>query len=74
MFHFYQMLFFTPIRMGFPAKFIGKENIPEGACIIASNHVSNLDAILLALHTWEKKFYFSLQLAGYSPSLMEVRM
>ena len=59
MFHFYQMLFFTPIRMGFPAKFIGKENSPEGACIIASNHVSNLDAILLALHTWEKKFYLS---------------
>lgn len=59
MFHFYQMLFCAPIRFGFPAKFIGKENIPEGPCIISSNHVSNLDGILLALHTWEKKYYLS---------------
>ena len=43
----------------FPAKFIGKKNIPEGACIIASNHTSNLDAILLAMHTWKKKYYLA---------------
>jgi len=59
MFHFYQMLLCMPIRMSYPAKIIGKENIPKGSCIIASNHTSNLDAILLALHTWEKKYYLA---------------
>lgn len=57
MFHFVQILLTLPIRMCYPAKFIGKENIPKGACIISSNHTSNLDAVLLAVHTWEKKYY-----------------
>ena len=57
MFHFYQIIACLPVRMCFPTKFIGKKNIPKGSCIIASNHTSNLDAILLALHTWEKKYY-----------------
>ena len=57
MFHFVQILLTIPVRMCFPAKFIGKQNIPKGACIISSNHTSNLDAVLLAVHTWEKKFY-----------------
>ena len=59
MFHFYQFLFFLPIRTCFPAKFYGKENLPKGACIIASNHTSNLDGPLLGVHTWQKKYYLS---------------
>ncbi len=59
MFHFYQFTLCLPIRTCFPAKIIGKENLPKGACIISSNHTSNLDAILLALHTWEKKYYLA---------------
>ena len=57
MFHFVQCLLALPIRMSYPTKFVGKNNIPKGACIIASNHTSNLDAVLLAVHTWEKKYY-----------------
>jgi 1-acyl-sn-glycerol-3-phosphate acyltransferase len=59
MFHFYQIAVCLPLRTCFPTKFVGKKNLPKGACIIASNHVSNLDAILLALHTWEKKYYLA---------------
>ncbi len=59
MFHFFQFTLWLPIRTCFPAKFIGKENLPKGACIISSNHTSNLDAILLALHSWEKKYYLA---------------
>lgn len=59
MFHFVQILLAVPIRLSYPTKFIGKENIPKGPCIIASNHTSNLDAVLLAVHTWEKKFYLA---------------
>ncbi len=59
MFHFYQISLCLPVRFCFPAKIIGKENIPKGGCIISSNHTSNLDAILLAMHTWEKKYYLA---------------
>ena len=57
MFHFVQCLLALPVRLSYPTKFIGKENIPKGACIIASNHTSNLDAVILAVNTWEKKYY-----------------
>lgn len=58
-FHFLQILTNIPMRILYPTKFIGKKNIPKGPCIIASNHKSNMDAILLALHTWEKKYYLA---------------
>ena len=58
-FHFVQALIFLPVRMFYPTKFVGKRNIPKGACIIASNHKSNMDAVLLAEHTWEKKYYLA---------------
>lgn len=58
-FHFMQGVVFLPIRMFYPTKFIGKKNLPKEGCIIASNHKSNLDAILLATHTWEKKYYLA---------------
>lgn len=58
-FHFFQILTNIPLRIMYPTKFIGKKHIPKGPCIIASNHKSNLDAIILATHTWEKKFYLA---------------
>lgn len=59
MFHFFQFLLALPIRMLFPTKIIGKENIPKGACILSSNHTSNLDAVIFAVKTWEKKYYLA---------------
>ncbi len=59
MFHFFQFAVAMPIGICYPTKFIGKKNLPKGACIIASNHTSNLDAILLAIHTWRKKYYLA---------------
>ena len=59
MFHFFQIICTLPLRIVFPTKFIGKSNIPKGACIISSNHTSNMDAPLLAIHTWEKKYYLA---------------
>ena len=43
----------------YPTKFVGKKRISKGPCIIASNHTSNMDAVLLASHTWEKKYYLA---------------
>lgn len=59
MFHFLQILLTLPIRFFFPTKVVGRKNIPNGACIIAGNHTSNLDAPILAVHTWEKKYYLA---------------
>ena len=59
MFHICQIIATPFVRFFFPTKFIGKKHIPTGACIIASNHTSNLDAPLLAVHTWEKKYYLA---------------
>ena len=58
-FHFAQITAALPVGMLYPTKFIGKKHIPKGPCIIASNHRSNMDAVLLATHTWEKKFYLA---------------
>lgn len=60
MFHFLQIICSPFIRLFFPTKFIGKKNLPKKApCIIASNHTSNMDAVNLAVHTWEKKYYLA---------------
>ena len=59
MFHFCQILATPFFRFFYPTKFIGKKNIPQGPCILAGNHTSNLDAVLLAVHTWEKKYYLA---------------
>lgn len=59
MFHFVQILLALPIRILFPTKIIGKKNIPKGACILASNHTSNMDAVIFAVKTWEKKYYLA---------------
>ncbi len=59
MFHFFQIICTPFFRFFFPTKFVNKKAIPKGACIIASNHTSNMDAINLAVHTWEKKYYLA---------------
>lgn len=59
MFHFCQIVATPFVRFFFPTKFIGKKNIPKGACILVSNHTSNVDAANLATHTWEKKYYLA---------------
>ena len=58
-FHILQIICSLPIRIFFPTKFIGKKNFPKGACIVASNHTSNMDVVNLAVHTWEKKHYLA---------------
>ena len=59
MFHFCQIIAVPFIRFFFPTKFIGKKHIPKTACLMVSNHTSNLDPVNLAAHTWEKKHYLA---------------
>ena len=59
MFHLAQIIVALPIRLLFPTKIIGKKNIPKGACILSCNHTSNMDAVIFAVKTWEKKYYLA---------------
>lgn len=59
MFRLCQLLAGLPIKILYPTKLIGKKQIPKGKCIIASNHRSNMDVVLLAVNTWEKKYYLA---------------
>ena len=47
----------APIVYGlFRLRARGKENLPEGGFVLASNHVSNLDPWVLGLPIWPKRF------------------
>lgn len=59
MFRLCQFLGAIPIKILYPTKFVGKKNVPKGGCIIASNHRSNMDVVLLGANTWEKKYYLA---------------
>lgn len=54
-----QFLFAWFFKIFFPTKIIGKQNIPKGGAILASNHTSNLDAVLMVANTWEKRYYLA---------------
>lgn len=48
---FFKMLFYIPIKLLFPVKIIGKENlIKDEGSILAINHTSNLDAAVLGIN------------------------
>ncbi len=62
MLRFFQTFFSLPMKAIYPTKVIGMKNLKalkkQGA-IIASNHTSNMDAVIFALNTWEKKYYLA---------------
>ena len=59
MFHFIQALAYLPMAMVYPTKIVGRKNLPKGKVIITLNHTSNLDAVVLILNTWEKKYFLA---------------
>lgn len=59
MFHFIQALAYLPMAIVYPTKIVGRKNLPKGKVIITLNHTSNLDAIVLLLNTYEKKYFLA---------------
>lgn len=59
MFHFLQALAFIPGRIIFPSRIYGKKNFPKGKAVLTINHTSNLDSVIIALGTYEKKYYLA---------------
>lgn len=50
------------MKVIYPTKIVGKKNLKKlkkKGAIIASNHTSNMDAVLFALNTWERKHYLA---------------
>lgn len=57
-----QFFLYIPFALLYPTRVKGKENLKElkkKPAIFAMNHKSNMDAVLLALNTWEKKYYLA---------------
>lgn len=54
-----QFLVAIYLKIFYPTKIVGKKNLPKGAAILSCNHTSNFDAILIAVNTWEKKYYLT---------------
>ena len=48
----FKLLYYTLYIVLFPFyryRFVGRENLPEGAAVICANHTANIDAVLLVL-------------------------
>ena len=58
-FHFVQAVAYIPGKIIFPAKIYGRKNLPKGKAILTMNHKSNIDAILMVLGTYEKKYFLA---------------
>ncbi len=43
----------------FPLRVTGRENLPKGSCLLASNHISNLDPIIVGLVTGRRTSYLA---------------
>ena len=54
------VLFWLPFKILFRLKVVGKKNIPKkGSVILACNHFSNFDVILLQLNVGRRLFYLA---------------
>ena len=49
-YRFIRALFYLPIKIFYPTKIIGKQNLPTKKCILYCNHQSNLDSILIGVN------------------------
>ncbi len=59
-FHICRAICYLPLAILFPTKVVGKENLQKGLkAIIVSNHTSNMDSVLFALHLGEYKYFLA---------------
>ena len=49
-YNFIRALFYLPIKLLYPTKVVGKDNLIEGKCILIANHTSNLDGIIIGVN------------------------
>lgn len=56
---FFQILLFVPLRLLFPTKVIGKQNLPKGNVVLACNHRSNADVLVLGVCVWRPQHFLA---------------
>ena len=57
MYHFLRLLSFVLVRPFYRIKYIGRENVPKGAFVLASNHISYFDPVCLGMG-FRRKIWF----------------
>ena len=50
------LLVWLPLRILTPLRTIGKKNLPKGKAILACNHQSNWDAVLIFSYRWDRPY------------------
>lgn len=55
-FHICRFLAYLPLAIFYPTKIIGRKNLKKGKAILAANHTSNMDVVLILANTYEKKY------------------
>ena len=55
-FHICRFLAYLPLTIFYPTKIIGRKNLKKGKAILAANHTSNMDVVLILANTYEKKY------------------
>ena len=48
-YYFIRALFYLPIKIFYPTKIVGRQNLINGKSILICNHTSNLDGIIIGV-------------------------
>lgn len=52
-----QILLWIPLKICFPTKVIGKNNLPKGGAIYVCNHQTNYDVFILGINIWRSQVF-----------------
>jgi len=52
-------LLWLPMQLLFPTRVVGKQNIPQGGAVLACNHYSYVDSVLVGLSIFRKQYFLA---------------
>jgi len=59
MYRIVYLLLWLPMHLLFPTKVVGKQNIPQGGAILACNHYSYVDSVIVGLSFFRKQYFLA---------------
>lgn len=57
LYRFFRFLLSLPVRLLFPVKVYGKENLVDGKCLVLANHYSAMEIPVVAVRIFKKEFH-----------------
>lgn len=69
LYNFLRVISTAIVRLLFPHKSVGKDKAYNGACVIVSNHLSNVDSFLVGMQ-YKGKTYVLGKKEGFSPKII----